>query len=146
MARRRNNGFDITALQKYGEELEAAGGHDAIKRAVEGGMKSTKAQVNPKVKAAIQPGNLPAGGKYSTGGTEEHLNTDMSVHWEGNMARMGLGFSLVDDGLASIFLMYGTPHHAPAAGLREALKEEPRKISRKEMTKACKKVLERLGR
>jgi hypothetical protein len=41
--------------------------------------------------------------------------------------------------------MYGTPHHAPAAGLREALRKDPQKISRKEMAKACKKILERLG-
>ena len=52
------------------------------------------------------------------------------------MARIKLGFNLEGDGLASIFLMYGTPHHAPAAGLREALRVEPLKISRKEMQKA----------
>lgn len=142
---KRKNGFDTTALAKYADKLEAAGGSAAVKRAVEGGMKQTKAQVNPKVKAAIQPGNLPAGGRYSTGGTAAHLNTEMRVDWEGNLARMKLGFNLEGDGLASIFLMYGTPHHAPAAGLREALKEDPKKISRKEMTKACKKILERLG-
>lgn len=142
---KRKNGFDTSALKKYGEALDAAGGSVALKRGVEGGMKSTKAKVNPKVKEAIQPGNLPAGGKYSTGGTEAHLNQDMTVAWEGNMARMKLGFNLEGDGLASIFLMYGTPHHAPAAGLREALREEPLKISRKEMAQACKKILERLG-
>lgn len=144
MARRRN-GFDTTALLKYADQLETAGGSAAVKRAVEGGMKATKAQVNPRVTAAIQPGNLPAGGRYSTGGTQAHLNTDMTVDWEGTMARMKLGFNLEGDGLASIFLMYGTPHHAPAAGLREALREDPKKISRKEMAKACKKILERLG-
>lgn len=142
---KRKNGFDTTALVKYAERLEAVGGTAAVKRAVEGGMKATKAQVNPKVKTAIQPGNLPAGGKYSTGGTAAHLSEEMAVNWEGNMARMKLGFILDGDGLASIFLMYGTPHHAPAAGLREALKEDPKKISRKEMAKACKKILERLG-
>ena len=99
-------------------------------------MKATKAQVNPKVTAAIKPGNLPAGGKYSTGGTEAHLNTDFTVDWEGNMARLKLGFNLEGDGLASIFLMYGTPHHAPAAGLREALREDPKKISRKSICEA----------
>ena len=143
MARR--NGFDTSALKKYGEALDTVGGSGALKRAVDGGMKATKAQVNPQVMAAIQPGNLPAGGKYSTGGTAAHLNQEMTVEWEGNMARMKLGFNLEGDGLASIFLMYGTPHHAPAAGLREALRVEPLKISRKEMAKACKKVLERLG-
>jgi hypothetical protein len=34
---------------------------------------------------------------------------------------------------------------APVAGLREALKENPQKISRKEMQRACKTILERLG-
>lgn len=142
---KRKNGFDTSALKKYADDLEAAGGSAALKRAVEGGMKSTKATINPKVNAAIQPGNLPAGGKYSHGGTAAHLNTDFTVNWEGNMARMKLGFNLEGDGLASIFLMYGTPHHAPANGLREALREEPQKVSRKEMAKACKTVLERLG-
>lgn len=142
---RRKNGFDTTALEKYGAQLEAAGGSAAVKRAVEGGMKSTKQQVNTQVTAAMAPGNLPAGGRYSTGATMGHLNKEMAVNWEGNMARLKLGFNLQGDGLVSIFLMYGTPHHAPAAGLREALKEDPRKISRKEMVKACKKILERLG-
>lgn len=145
MARRRN-GFDITALKKYGDQLEAAGGTAAVKRAVEGGMKSTKQQVNNRVTSAMASSNLPAGGKYSTGDTMEHLNREMAVDWEGNMARLKLGFNLEGGGITSIFLMYGTPHHAPAAGLREALKEEPLKISRKEMTAACKKTLERLGR
>lgn len=143
---RRKNGFDITALEKYAEQLEAAGGTAAVKRAVEGGMKSTKQQTNTRVTSAMAAGNLPAGGKYATGETMEHLNREMAVNWEGNMARLKLGFNLEGGGLVSIFLMYGTPHHAPAAGLREALKEEPRKISRKEMTAACKKILERLGR
>jgi hypothetical protein len=142
---KRKNGFDITALEKYAERLEAAGGTAAVKRAVEGGMKSTKQQTNARVTSAMSAGNLPAGGKYSTGETMAHLNKEMAVNWEGNMARLKLGFNLDGGGLVSIFLMYGTPHHAPAAGLREALKEDPRKISRKEMAKACKKILERLG-
>lgn len=145
MARKRKNGFDTTALVKYAECLEATGGTAGVKRAVEGGMKSTKQEVNKQVTSAMQPGNLPAGGKYSTGETMEHLNKDMAVNWEGNMARLKLGFNLQDGGLVSIFLMYGTPKHAPVAGLREALKENPRKISRKEMQAACKKILERLG-
>lgn len=142
---KRKNGFDTTALLKYAERLEAAGGTAAIQRAVEGGMKSTKAQVNNRVSSIMTPGNMPAGGKYSTGETMEHLNKEMDVNWEGTMARLKLGFNLDNDGIVSIFLMYGTPRHAPVNGLREALKEEPRKISRKEMTAASKKILERLG-
>ena len=144
MAKRRN-GFDASALKKYAEQLEAAGGTAGVKQAVGRGMKATKLKANPKIDAAIQKPNLPAGGKYSTGGTAAHLNKDFTVYWEGNVACMKLGFNLDGDGLTSIFLMYGTPRHRPAPGLREAIREEPRKISRKEMAKACKTILEMLG-
>ena len=143
---KRKNGFDTSALTKYAAKLEAAGGTAAIKRAVDGGMRATKQQANRQVSTAMQTGNLPAGGKYSTGETMKHLDTGMEPDWQGNMARLPLGFDLNDGGLVSIFLMYGTPHHAPVAGLREALKENPRKISRKEMERACKTILERLGK
>mgnify|MGYP000903778563 FL=1 len=94
----------------------------------------------------MQSGNLPAGGKYSTGDTMGHLNEEMTVDWEGNMARLKLGFNMEGGGITSIFLMYGTPRHAPASGLREALKEHPKKISRKKMQEACVKILERRGK
>lgn len=139
------NGFDITALRKYADALDEVGGSGAIMRAAERGMKSTKLKVNQRVSTLVQKPNMPAGGKYSVGGTMAHLNKDFKVKWEGNDAYIKLGFNLEGDGLASIFLMYGTPHHAPLKGLREALKEDPKKISRKEMEKACKTVLERLG-
>lgn len=143
---RRKNGFDITALEKYADQLQEAGGMAAVKRAVQGGMLATKKQVNAEVTTTMQSGNLPAGGKYSTGDTMGHLNEEMTVDWEGNMARLKLGFNMEGGGITSIFLMYGTPRHAPASGLREALKEHPKKISRKKMQEACVKILERLGK
>lgn len=143
---RRKNGFDITALEKYADQLQEAGGMAAVKRAVQGGMLATKKQVNAEVTTAMQSGNLPAGGKYSTGDTMGHLNEEMTVDWEGNMARLKLGFNMEGGGITSIFLMYGTPRHAPASGLREALKEHQKKISRKKMQEACVKILERLGK
>ena len=142
---RRKNGFDTTALLKYAEQLEAAGGTAAVKQAVGRGMKSTKLKVNQAVDMAMQKPNLPAGGKYATGATMEALNKDFAVKWDGNVANLKLGFNLQGDGLTSIFLMYGTPKHRPVPGLREALKENPQKISRKEMQRACKTILERLG-
>lgn len=142
---KRKNGFDTTMLEQYANRLEAAGGTAAVKRAVEVGMKATKQQVNDKVTGAMQPSNLPAGGKYSTGATLKHLNDEMTVDWEGNMARMKLGFNLEGDGIVSIFLMYGTPRHGPAQGLRKALKEDPKRISKKQMEAACKKILDELG-
>lgn len=147
MAKRKKNGFDATMLIKYGDQLEAAGGSAALKRAVEGGMKSTKQEVIREVTSLMQSGNLPAGGKYSTGDTMEHLSKELVIKWEGNMARLGLGFVLQEGGLVSIFLMYGTPQHAPVAGLKEVLRgSKLTKITRREQEKAILKVLERLGR
>ena len=142
---RRANGFDITALLKYGDQLEQLGGSAAVNSAVENGMKGTKQEVNRQVTAAMQPGNLPAGGGYSTGQTMGKLHEELAVEWEGNIDRIKLGFKLEGAGITSIFLMYGTPKMQPAKGLREALKENPRKISRKEMEAAIKKIMERLG-
>ena len=147
MAKRRKNGFDTTMLKKYGDALDAAGGSAAIKRAVEGGMKSAKQEVIREVTSLMQPGNLPAGGKWSTGDTMAHLDKELTIKWEGNLARLGLGFVLQAGGLVSIFLMYGTPHHAPVAGLEDVLRgNKLRKITRKEQEQAILKVLERLGK
>ena len=143
---RRKNGFDTTVLTQYADELERLGGSAAVKRAVESGMKATKQKANQQITAAVQPGNLPAGGRYSTGATADALDTDFNVQWDGNMANLKLGFDLSGDGLASIFLMYGTPKMRPAAGLREALLENPRKISKKELQAAIQKILERVAK
>lgn len=145
MARKRY-GFDNSALEKYGERLDELGGTDALKRATQAGMAAAKAEVNKNIKEAMQPRNLPAGGAYSTGETLAALNTEMAVKWSGNMAEMPIGFNLYAGGMASVFLITGTPRMAPAYGLWEAFygKQEQR-VVRKEMEKAVKKVLERLG-
>ena len=37
-----------------------------------------------------------------------------NVSWEGTKAIIPVGFKISQGGLASVFLMYGTPRHAPA--------------------------------
>ena len=111
-----------------------------------GRMKSTKQEVNKLVNAAMQAGNLPAGGAYSTGATLESLSKDLAVEWDGNVARLSLGFVLKNSGLTSIFLMYGTPKMRPVDGLYDILRgPKARTISRKEQEAAILKILERLG-
>ena len=140
------NGFDTTMLNRYAERLEAAGGPDAIKRAVNGGMTASKREINQLITTAMQSSNLPAGGKYSTGATMEALNKEYGVSWDGNIASLPLGFDLSGAGLTSIFLMYGTPRMQPANGLHDAIYgDEGRKIARKAQAKAMKTVLERVG-
>lgn len=46
---------------------------------------------------------------YKTGATERSLIDKASVIWEGTNAHINVGFDIKNGGMASIFLMYGTP-------------------------------------
>lgn len=143
---KKKNGFDASVLEKYADELDAAGGTAALERATEAAMISAKVEVNKAIRNAMQPGNLPAGGAYSTGDTLESLDVTTTVKWEGTTASLHLGFDMQKSGITSILLMYGTPKMQPANGLREAVYgESTRRIVRQEMEIAVQKVLERLG-
>lgn len=148
MARKsKKNGFDTSMLLKYGEKLDALGGSDAVKRAVGSAMKATKQALNTQLDAAVQPGNLPAGGKYSTGDTRASISRNMTEEWAGNIATLPLGFDLKKNGLTSIFLMHGTPKMAPVPELKELLYGNTgKRIARKEQEAALRKVIERLGK
>ena len=46
---------------------------------------------------------------HRTGRTESTIADDKKVDWEGFVASIDVGFDISNGGLASIFLMYGTP-------------------------------------
>ena len=147
MARAKKNGFDTTMLEKYADQLEQAGGSRVIKWAAGDALRATKMELNRQITKRMQPGNLPAGGKYSTGDTLKALNTQYRETWEGNMARMPLGFNMDGDGITSVFLMYGTPQHAPVPGLNDTIKGKvARKKIREDQEKAIQNILEYLGK
>lgn len=143
---KKKNGFDASVLEKYAERLEEVGGHAAIQRATQAAMITAKIEVNKEIRNSMQPGNLPAGGKYSHGDTIESLDSTTTVEWDGNIASLRLGFDMTKSGITSILLMYGTPKMRPAQGLREAVYgESTRRKVRNAMEESVSKVLERLG-
>lgn len=146
MAKKRKNGFDISALQKCGERLEELGGSEALKRAAQAGMATAKQEINKTVAAALATSNLPAGGKYSTGETLQSLDKTMEATWEGNLATLPLGFDMSKSGITSILLLHGTPKMRPVAGLADALTgKSARSAARKAQEEAMLKIIERLG-
>jgi hypothetical protein len=65
---------------------------------------------------ALQKHNLPAGGIYSTGDTEESVVKNPRVEWIGSVGSIGVGFDYSKPG-AGGYLIKGSPRHRPAAKL-----------------------------
>lgn len=116
-------GLTFKGLDEYIDKLDKLGGTEAVKRGVEAGLKEAKNTVNTRIAPKIANSNLPAGGKYgSAPHVRDAIDKDMSVEWSGLTGEIHVGFNLNDDGgFTSIFLMYGTPRHDPAKGLKASI-------------------------
>lgn len=104
---------------KFSVEFE--GFSDAVARIIELGgkvdkvvdkaLEATHEYVTEQAREAMQPRYLPAKGRYAHGerGTLGTIVPDAKVEWSGTIASDKVGFDISNGGLASIFLMYGTP-------------------------------------
>ncbi|MCI8363103.1 MAG: hypothetical protein HFJ41_08430 [Clostridia bacterium] len=88
-------GFDeaIARLNKLGAN---------VKNISEKALKKTHSIITKKADEAIMPHN-------ETHQTEKSLRREAEIEWVGNVASVKTGFSISEGGIASIFLMYGTP-------------------------------------
>ena len=73
-----------------------------VKQAVNRALTETHRIVTEKADTAIQQHRL-------TGMTERSLRRNAVIEWQGNVAEVKVGFDIAHGGLASVFLMYGTP-------------------------------------
>lgn len=137
-------GLQVKGLEELIASLEAANG--SIKTATESALKSSKQIVNEGLNRDTTNGNFPAGGKYSTGALKKSIDKDFNVKWEGTTASLKIGYDFKKSGMASIFMMYGTPQHAPARGIYDDIygTRTKRKIS-KAQAEAMQKVIDRIG-
>lgn len=99
MARKRI-GLEFEGFEEVISRLNKLNG--GIKSVTEKALKESQSLVNSKAKAAIEPHRL-------TGKTEKSLSNVSEVEWQGTTASIKVGFNISSGGLASIFLMYGTP-------------------------------------
>lgn len=73
-----------------------------VKQAVNRALTETHRIVTEKADTAIQQ-------HRETGLTERSLRRNAVIEWQGDVAEVKVGFDIAHGGLASIFLMYGTP-------------------------------------
>lgn len=106
-------GFDevLKKLNKLGADT---------KQITEDALQKSFDIVTKKAEAAISKPNLPAGGKFSTGRTEESLTRTLEVTWTGTEASAPVGFNIKKGGLPSIFMMYGTPRYMKVQAVYDA--------------------------
>lgn len=126
-------------------KLDKLGGSNAMKKGVEEALIESKKHVNPLIEQAMT--KLPAGGKYSKGGTKESIDTEMDVQWTGMTGEIKVGFDFSKSGMKSVYLMYGTPKMSPVTGLKNAIygaktQKEVAEIQEKVLAEHIKKVME----
>ena len=92
----------------------AAGLEADIEPVVEDALKKSAEYVTEQADVAIAKHDL-------TGATHESLVKDAEVKWMGTTAEIKVGFDISNGGLASIFLMYGTPTMKPDKNLYSAI-------------------------
>ena len=120
-------GFD-----EYAEKLERLGVDlkpiftDALQQAAE--------TITEDTMEAISAGNLPRGGKYSTGKTEASIIKNPKVTWSGTIAEIPVGFDFAKPG-AGGYLITGTPRMQPDKELNRIYKQKRYMTNiRKDMT------------
>lgn len=136
-------GLQISGLEELIATLEENGAN--IKTATEAALKASKQVVNRHLTQDTTNANFPAHGKYATGALKESIDKDFNVKWEGTTASLNIGYDLKTSGMASIFLMYGTPKMPKVQKLYDDIygnktKREVAKVQREAMKKVIKRV------
>lgn len=148
---RKKIGLQVAGFEEYMAKLDRIGGSPAMKKGVEKALKASQELVANKLDAAMATPNLPAGGKYSGGGTKKSIERNSEVEWSGMRGAIDVGFRFEESGMKSIFLMYGTPRHKPpmkaVKGLKQAIygkkaQEEIAEVQAAELNKVIAEIME----
>lgn len=96
-------------------ELNFEGFEDVLKqlRKLEADVKSIAEKALEESFKTVTPGIEQAIAAHKrTGATAASLVKEPKVEWAGDVASVPIGFDIKGGGMASIFLMYGSPRHA----------------------------------
>lgn len=104
---------------QYGEKLDRLGAD--LKAIFTDALEQAGETIGEDTLDAITEGNLPAGGKYSTGDTEASVVRSPRVEWEGTTGSIGVGFDFGKPGSGG-FLITGTPRMRPDKALNQMYK------------------------
>lgn len=104
--------LEFDGLDYYLDKLKSL--ETDIEPVVEDALKKSAEYVTEQADAAIAKHD-------DTGATHESLVKNAEVKWTGTTAEIKVGFDISNGGIASIFLMYGTPTMTPDKKLYSAI-------------------------
>lgn len=129
--------LQFNAWKELGENLDKLGGD--LKKTTETALKESHAAITPGIKSAF--------GKHNKTNTMmPTLREESKVEWEGLTASIPIGFDISAGGVASVFLMYGTPRMAPDKNTYNAIygakvKRQIDEIQKKVFTEAIERAM-----
>lgn len=88
------------------------------KAVVEKVLRKVSQEVAKDTEEALNPSNLPAGGRYSTGDTKLSIARNVQPEWDGMVGSIAIGFDFSKDG-AGGYLISGTPKMDPDKKLNQ---------------------------
>ena len=96
--------LEFKGFEELSKRLEELGGD--LRETTEKALQNTHDYIMPKLHSDMKK-------HHRTGNTEGTIIDEAKVVWTGDIASVDVGFNIAQGGLASIFLMYGTPRHKP---------------------------------
>lgn len=132
--------MDGEVFGQYAQQLYKLSSMEFLKETTEKALMESKAYVTEKLHQDMKK-------HHRTGRTEASIDDDSGVEWKGTLASLKVGFKISEGGLASIFLMYGTPRMQPDRKLYNdvygaATRRKIQEIQREVFDNALRQVME----
>lgn len=135
MARNRVR-LQFGGFKEYAEKIDRLNGD--LKSIMTEALIESKKLVNPEIKKRMEK-------HRRTGTTEGSIDESLKVDWVGNVGEIKIGFEF-DEGLPSVFLMYGTPRMKKDTKLYNSIYgSETRKKILELQKEIFEREIERLG-
>lgn len=137
MARKNRVRLQFDGFQEYAERIDKLNGD--LKSIMTEALVESKKLVTPGIKKRMEK-------HRRTGVTESTINDINEVTWNGSIGEIKIGFDISNNGLPSIFLMYGTPRMKKDTALYNSIYGSKIKKQISELQKEIfERELERLG-
>lgn len=128
--------LQFSGFEEYAEKIDRLNGD--LKSIMTEALVESKKLVTPEIKKRMKK-------HHRTGVTEDSINESLDVKWDGNVGEIEIGFEF-NEGLPSVFLMYGTPRMKKDTALYNSIYGSKIKKQISELQKEIfERELERLG-